>query len=320
MICSTGDLLVVNDQTGKSVLTLRHEGWTAYQLSSTSVQVDYTPDGKALVSLGYGPTATINVRDPDTGRLRFAPCQPSLAGSSFRSFSISAESRLMATMAAGKNSVQVWDLATGRALSEPLPHPGDRWGLFSVRFSPEGRYLLTGHKDGQDRYWDWQAARLACPPMSNDNESHDVAITPDGRFALTVVGGRPEIHVSELTTGRRVAPPVRLEVIEGGWCLTLAIAPDGRRALVSFSAAAVGESTTSRMDLAVVDIEALLCPCSTPTADLALLAELATARHIELGDLSGLTTDQWQERWNLLRDRIPEPRERSLDAKSSIRP
>ena len=59
------------------------------------------------------------------------------------------------------------------------------------------------------------------------------------------------------------------------------------------------------MDLAVVDLEALLSPSSTPTADLALLAELATAERIELGDLSGLTTDQWYERWNLLRERNP---------------
>ena len=31
------------------------------------------------------------------------------------------------------------------------------------------------------------------------------------------------------------------------------------------------------------------------------LAELATARHIELGDLSGMTTGQWLERWSFLR-------------------
>jgi hypothetical protein len=228
-----------------------------------------------------------------------------VGGSSFHSFSVSVDSRLMATLSLGKNAAEVWDLTTGRALSEPLPHPGDRWGLFSARFSADGRYLLTCHKDGQDRYWDWHAAKLACPPMANDNESHDVAITQDGRFALSVVGGRPEVHLWELKTGRRVAPRVRVGLIEGGWCLTLAITPDGRRALVSFSGTAVGESTTSRMDLAVVDLEALLSPPSISTADLALLAELATARHIELGDLSGLTTDQWQDRWNLLRQRNP---------------
>jgi hypothetical protein len=94
-------------------------------------------------------------------------------------------------------------------------------------------------------------------------------------------------------------------LIEGGWCLTMAITPDGRRALVSFSEAAVGESNTIRFDLAVVDLEAIFSLPSTPTADLALLAELATSRQIELGDLSALTTDQWQERWNRLGQRNP---------------
>jgi WD40 repeat protein len=301
VICLTGDLLVIDDKTGKNVLKLRHDGWRRPP-DHQSVQVNYTPDGKALVSLGGGPTATVNVRDADSGQLRFAPLHPSVGGSAFRSFSVSADSRLIATMAVVKNAAQVWDLATGRALSEPLPHPGDFYGLFSVRFSPDGRYLLTGHKDGQARYWDWQAAKLACPPMAHDDECFDVAITPDGRFALTAIRGRTEIHVWDLTRGRRVAPPLRLGLIEGESSHTLAITPDGRRALVSFA-----RLTTSKgMDLSVVDLEALLSPSSTPTADLALLAELAAAQRIELGDLSGLTTDQWQERWNLLRERNPD--------------
>ena len=86
MICSTGDLLVVDDRTGKSVLKLRHEGWTPYKPLAVSAQVSYTPDGKTLVSLGDGPTATVNVRDADTGQLRFAPLHPSLAGSQFSQF------------------------------------------------------------------------------------------------------------------------------------------------------------------------------------------------------------------------------------------
>jgi WD40 repeat protein len=294
VICSTGDLLAIDDKTGKSVLELCHEGWTENDPPLRSAQVNYTPDGKTLVSLGQGNTATVNVRDADSGQLRFAPLHPSLGGSKFGSFSVSADSRLLATMALFTNHVQVWDLATGRALSEPLPHPGDSWGLFSVHFSPDGRYLLTSHRDGQVRYWDWQGGKLACPSMApHDTASTDAAITPDGRFALTVVFHRGEIHVWELTTGRRVTPPVRLGFIEAN---RLAITPDGRRALVS----------SLRGDLAVIDLETLLSPSSTPTADLALLAELATARRIELGDLSGLTTDQWQERWDLLRERNPD--------------
>ncbi len=299
MICATGDLLVVDDKTGKRVLKLRHQGWAS---SEKSVQVMYTPNGETVVSLSGGDPATVNVRDADSGLLRFAPLYASVDGSNFHSFSVSADSRLLATIALIKNSAQVWDLATGRALSQPLPHPGDYWGLFAVRFSPDGRYLLTSHKDGQVRNWDWQAAKLVCPPMAHDNEVPDVAITPDGRFALTAESGWPEIQVWELTTGRRVAPPVRLGCVEGSAFCTLAVTPDGRRALVSFTES----SASPAMDLAVVDLEALLSPSSPPTADLALLAELATAQRIELGDLSGLTTDLWQERWNLLFARNPD--------------
>jgi hypothetical protein len=138
--------------------------------------------------------------------------------------------------------------------------------------------------------------------MAHDNEAHDAAVTPDGHFAVVVVGGRPELHVWDLTTGRRVTPPLRLGLIEGGWCLSLALGSDGTRALVSFAhTGALGGPRD--LGLAVVDLEALLSPSSLPTADLALLAELATAERIELGDLSGLTTEQWLGRWNRLRER-----------------
>jgi WD40 repeat protein len=287
---ASGDLLVVDDKTGKSVLKLRHEGGPALL-----VRLRYTPDGKTLVSLGAGEPPTVNVRDADTGQLRFAPLRSSVAGSNLYDFSFSADSRLLATIGLVKNYAQVWDLATGRALSKPLPHPGDFWGLFSVCFSPDGRHLLTSHKDGQNRYWDWHAGKLACPSMAHGDETHDAVITPDGRHALSAMSGRPEMHVWELATGRRVAPPVRLSFREAAWCTQLALTPDRRRALVSLWP----------LDLAVVDLEALLSPSTTSTADLALLAELATAQRIEVGDLSGLTTDQWLERWNRLRERNP---------------
>jgi serine/threonine protein kinase/WD40 repeat protein/tetratricopeptide (TPR) repeat protein len=287
VLCLTGDLLVIDDKTGHDALELRHEA------SGRNAQVQYTPDGKTLVSLGGIFHQTVHVRDSDTGQLRFKPLRPSVDGSNFHSFTLSADSRLLATMALVKNSAQVWDLATGRALSEPLQHPGDFWGIFSVRFSPDGRYLLTSHKDGQVRYWDWQAGKLACPAMVHGDDVLDAAITPNGHFAVTTLRGQPEIHIWELKTGRRVAPPVRVGFREGTSSHALSITPDGRRALVHFGS----------LDLAVVDLDATLSSSNIPTADLGVLAELATAQRIEAGDLSGMTTDQWLERWNHLRER-----------------
>jgi hypothetical protein len=214
-----------------------------------------------------------------------------------RSIALSADSRLAATIVNGRNAAQVWDLTTGRAMSDPLPHPGDHFGLFSVGFSPDGRYLLTGHRDGQVRCWDWQAGRLACPPLPHGEEVFDVVITPDGRHAVTTLRGQALMQVWELTTGRRLAPPIHLGFLGDRSSHTLAITPDGRRALVG----------VPQSELAVVDLEALLAPAPMPAADLACRAELATAQRIEDSDLSGLTRDQWQERWNLLHERSPHP-------------
>jgi WD40 repeat protein len=301
VLCLTGDLLVLDDKTGRSVLELRHEEWKLTGgTQDARALVQYTPDGTTLVSLCGANPGSINVRDADSGQLRYAPLHPGSAGSSFHSFTAFADSRIIATTAIGKNAARVWDLTTGRARSEPLPHPGDFYGLFSVRFSPDGRCLVTSHKDGQVRCWDWQAARLACPPMAYNHEIHDAAVTPDGHFMLSTPGGWPKVDVWELTTGRRVAPPVWLGRIKDKSSHRLAITSDGQRALVNFFGST---PATESFDLALVDLQVLLSPCSASTADLRLLAELVTARRLELGDLSALTTDQWLERWNRLRER-----------------
>jgi serine/threonine protein kinase/WD40 repeat protein len=294
VFCDSGDLFVFDDKSGQRVRELRHEGWLP--TPGRSLHVQYSADGKTLISLCPVAPSTINVRDAETGQLRFAPIRSTVAGSNFNSFAISADSHLLATMALVKNHVQVWDLATGRVVSEPLPHPGDFWGLFSVCFSPDGHYLLTSHKDGQVRYWDWQAGKLACPPMAHDNDVMDAVITPNGRYAFAAVRGRPELLVWDLTTGRSIAPAIRLAPRATPSSTALSLTPDGRRAFI----------TTLSMDLAAVDLDEVISPPASPTGDLALLAELATALRIELGDLNGLTTDQWIERWNQLRQRNPE--------------
>lgn len=292
VICQSGDIVVINDRTGKRHVEARHEPWLP--MPGRAVDVQYSPDGKTLVTLCSREPTSINLLDAETGKLR-SVLRPTVKGSNFHAFTISADSKWLASLALVNNHVQVWDLEAGRAVSEPLPHPGDFWGLFSVRFSPDGRHLLTSHKDGQVRYWDWQAAKLACPPMVHDDDVMHAAVTPDGRFALTSVRGRPEIQIWELKTGRLIASPVRLAHRKSASTLPFAITPDGRRALVSYMPA----------ELATLDLEERTRSPSVPTPELALFAELASAQRIELGDLSGLTTDQWLAGWKLLRDRNP---------------
>jgi WD40 repeat protein len=144
-------------------------------------------------------------------RLRYPPIQPVLKGGPCRSFALSSDSRLLATAVTGTNAAQVWDLSSGRALSRPLLHPGDGYGLFHVSFSPDGRFVLSSHKDGEARLWDWKAGVLACPPLKHPDEVFAGWVLPDGRHAVTACRGTSgTLHVWELTTGKPVAPPLRL--------------------------------------------------------------------------------------------------------------
>ena len=254
-------------------------------------RVEYTADGTTLVSLANGSDNVIHIRDAATGRLRCPPIRPVLKGGPCRSFALSPDSRLLATAVNGKNAAQVWDLATGRALSEPLLHPGDHYGLFCLCLSPDGRSLLTGCKDGQARLWNWQTGTLACPPLKHDEEVFSVAMTPDGRFALT--GGRErasKLHVWELTTGRLVAPRIPLPTN----VVSITPSPDGGRVV----AASLG--SVSRIDLAK-----LLTPPELSIEDYRLLGELASGQRLEHGDESGLTQDEWLRQLNRFNQKHP---------------
>src|SRR5262249_47555688 len=208
VLCAGGVLRVFDSRRGEGILELNHDGLSALVRPS---RVEYTADGSTLVSLTDDSDHVIHIRDAATGRRRCPPIRPVLKDGPCRSFALSADSRLLATAVNGKNAAQVWDLATRRALAPPLAHPGDFYGLFCLCFSRDGRHLLTGCKDGQARLWDWQAATLACPPLKQDEEVLAVALTADGRFALTAGRDRAsKLHVWELTTGRLVAPKIQL--------------------------------------------------------------------------------------------------------------
>jgi serine/threonine protein kinase/WD40 repeat protein len=288
VLCAGGELLVFDTRSGERILDLNHDGQSAALRTS---RVEYSADGNTLVSLTGGADHVVHIRDAAAGRLRCPPVRPVMKDGPCRSFVLSADSRLLATAVNGTNAAQVWDLASGQALSQPLPHPGGQYGLFCLCFSADGRHLLTGCKDGQARLWDWQAGTLACPPLKHEDEVFSVALTPDGRFALT--GGRDrahKLHVWELTTGRLVAPKIPFP----GNVVSLCCSPTESRLVVS-----------SLGFVALIDLAKLLTPPEMTTEDYRLLGELASGQRIEQGDESGLTQDEWLEGLKLFNQRHP---------------
>jgi serine/threonine protein kinase/WD40 repeat protein len=306
VLCLSGDLFVFDTRDGSSVWQQRVRPEAPTDALDPRPRVEYTPDGTSLVCLTGGSPNVIPVLDARTGLLRYPPIEPVFEGASLcRSFAISPDSRLLATIVNGANAARVWDLATGRPVSKPLPHPGDQYGLFAVCFTPDGRHVLTGSKDGQARYWDWRSGTLACPPLKHSDEVYGVAITPDGRHALTAVRSEPGgPYLWELTTGKVIAPArnLRNRLSAPGQALSVhavQVTPDGKRAIAGFGVSQV----------AVIDLERMLASPALSVAELAQIGELTSSQRIELGDLSGLTTEQWVERWEQLIRRNPAFRE-----------
>ena len=293
VLCCNGDLLIVDGATGRV-----RKGFPLGMRATVperTPRVEYTPDGRSLVALEYYRPERLSVRDADSGELRFDPIQPCGNDQSpCRSFALSADSRYLATIVNGRNEARVWDLATGRPLCEPIPHPGDGFGLFSVCFSPDGRFLLTGHKDHQLRYWNWRTGELACPAMDQVDEVYGVAITGDGRHAISSSRTPAVVNLWDLESGRVVAPAIPIGPAGNDTVETVSLSLDSSRAFIA-----------SRANLAILDLDGWLKPPDSSPADIALLAELTTARRITAGDLNKLTKGEWQTRWDELQGRNP---------------
>ncbi len=277
VLCRGGKLLVFDIKNGSSVMAVEHDEWP---YEHTTTRVMYSPDGNSLVTVT--PESRVVVRDAVNGRLRFPPIAPIVENGPLRSLDVSSDSRLIATAVNGKNVVQVWDLQSGQRTGSALPHPGDFIGVFSVRFSHDGRWVLTGHTDGRMRLWDWKTGSLVCPPMQHPDEVHDAQFTSDGKFALAAMR-HGTIAVWDLATSKLVAPYVPYPVSEDQSTHSLAVA--GMRAI----AGADGHP--------VLNLESLLNPPPMKLQSLQLLAELSTNQVLHLGELSKLERPQWIQRW-----------------------
>jgi WD40 repeat protein len=138
------------------------------------------------------------------------------------SLALSPDGRTLATGSLA-GTLQLWDTATGRRLSPPLP--AHKAGVWSLAFSPDGRALVSTGGDGVLRLWD-PATPNATPRQAGvDLPAVDIHFHPDGRsIALVLANG--SIRLWDLTAGGRpAAPPLAGAAVR--W-LTAAFSADGR--------------------------------------------------------------------------------------------
>ncbi len=280
VLCKNGTVLVVDQRTGTRLQEHLHE---ALSTESRHPRVTYTPDGQALITVTFD--SNVVVRDAENGQLRFPPIRPILRDGPCRALAVSTDSRWLATGVNGQNAVQVWDLATGTAVSPPLPHPGDLFGIFSVVFSPDGRWVLSGDKDGRARLWDWRTGKLVCPPLQHSDEVLDVAFTADGRHVLTAIRNGTT-RLWDVTTGKLVAAPINYPCPPQTSTETLTVIGD--------------RVIAGAHEYPILDVSQLLAEPEQTTKSLQAIAELASGGRLELGELNQFSADEWRERWAAL--------------------
>jgi serine/threonine protein kinase/WD40 repeat protein len=128
---------------------------------------------------------------------------------------------------AGREQIQVSDLATGQPLGRPSPHyPG--WVIRGLALSPDGRSIATGSNPdgrtaGEVRLWDTSTGRLRFPPLPHTNYVAALAFQPDGKV-LASGDYSGLVRLWNSSTGKELGRPLP----QGEIVLSLAYSPDGK--------------------------------------------------------------------------------------------
>jgi WD40 repeat protein len=277
-----GELSIIDPATAKTVRKWQaHPPHLANNHYINNGAVRFSPDNRSILTFGTN-TNSAKVWDPLTGEMRCELMHKNLChGGQF-----SPQGDLVATASFDK-LVCVWELSTGQKLAS-LAHPDS---AFTAVFSPDGKQLLTAGRDNTARLWDWCAGRLVCPAFEHDHEVYAVAFTPDGRHVLSA-GGDKVLKIWDCRRGKLVCPPLTL----GGFGLSVALTPDGRRIACS----GLGNV------LSVFHLDDWLAPRTLSPDDLCSWGEIASGQRIQGdGGVTNLTTEEWLQRWQAFRQRVP---------------
>ena len=104
----------------------------------------------------------------------------------------------------GPYYAQVFDAKTGQPTTERIGHIS---AVKQAKFSPDGRWILTGSVDGTAQTWDARTGASVSAPMVHEGELNNVDFSPDGALVTTASADKTA-RVWNAQTGEPVTPPL----------------------------------------------------------------------------------------------------------------
>ncbi|MEW6672968.1 MAG: PDZ domain-containing protein, partial [Thermodesulfobacteriota bacterium] len=198
--------------------------FTVFRMSPTLLTIEGTIGGSRQVAeTGQPPKPTTDAKpvDADISARIFAPT----GQHEILSVAFSPDGRQVVSGGNVKNSLKLWDIATGRDLKT---FAGDSDAVYAVAFSPDGRYVLSGSANHTMKLWDVAALKeiRAFTASIKDDLIDAVAFSPDGRYALSGASDRM-LRLWDIASGGEV----RAFGGHAGWVSAVVFSPDGRYAL-----------------------------------------------------------------------------------------
>jgi eukaryotic-like serine/threonine-protein kinase len=197
------------------------------RLGGLIVDAAFSPDGQSVATLDVrdGPSTEgqkVVVWDWASGRQEWRMALPSEP----RSLSYRPDGRRLAVLC-GDGELVVFDSDGGLETLRWRAHeaePAHHWiNNGEIRFSPDGRSLLTWGMGNDVRVWDPETGRLRYSPLRHRDKCHDLQFSPDGRFmALASYDG--SVRVRDFATGTVLAElPAHPDIV-----YSAGFSPDGR--------------------------------------------------------------------------------------------
>jgi WD40 repeat protein/serine/threonine protein kinase len=154
-------------------------------MSVTDCWAEFTPEGRHVLAVAQkrsDPLAPAKVRRWDTATWREE--EPiSLACNGEELFSgLAADGKTLALVSRANRAVRLFDLATGQPVSPVSGHVGE---VVQLAFSPDGKTLASGGKDGVVRIWDLFSRGEPLVLTGHKAEVRSVAFSPAGRLVAS---------------------------------------------------------------------------------------------------------------------------------------